>query len=393
MNAPPANFEEMRRILRQLPGPDQTAQTKVVERQMQLTKPPGSLGRLEDAAATFEDLLKRDPKQVGLRGLIFELKLGVCDWSDYDATVADLSVRVARGERADNPFNFSWYNLSAAAEARCVEIFAAREWTSPRQLLPPSPSYWHERIRLAYFSPDFREHPISYLFAGLIERHDRSRFEVCGISFGPDDGGPTRARLERSFDRFHDVRAMGDRELAEFIRREEIDIVIDLAGFQTGNRAKVLALRPAPVTVNFQGFGTGADFLDYLISDRRCIPKEHEQFYREKVVCMPDSWVMTDDRELISEATPSRASQDLPENGFVFCSFNNGSKFRPEIFDVWMRLLKAVPESVLWLPEGDAARRRQHAREKRRALLERPLLFERVHIKGREPANVAVAAR
>jgi predicted O-linked N-acetylglucosamine transferase (SPINDLY family) len=158
-----------------------------------------------------------------------------------------------------------------------------------------------------------------------------------------------RARLEQSFDRFTDVRAMVDLKVARLIREQQIDIVIDLAGFTASNRGAVLAYRPAPLVVNFQGFGTGAPFIDYVVADRQTVPADHERYYREKIVRMPDCWAVTDNSESIAEVPPSRAELGLPEQGFVFCAFNGANKIMPATFDVWMRLLRAVEGSVLWL--------------------------------------------
>jgi predicted O-linked N-acetylglucosamine transferase (SPINDLY family) len=307
------------------------------------------LKRHKEAAEDFQRLLKVDPKRPYIRGLVFELKLAACDWSDFDASVADVSARVERGEVVEHPLNFAWYTQSAAAQARCTEIFAAREWPAPRKALPAPPRYKHERIRLGYFSPDLREHPISYVFAGLIERHDRRRFEVSAFSFSLDDGSAMRARLMRTFDRFNDVGTMVDLKAARLIREQQIDVVIDLAGFTASNRGAVLAYRPAPLAVNFQGFGTGAPFIDYIIADQQTVPGAFEKYYREKVVRMPDYWVPADNAERIAEVAPSRAELGLPEKAFVFCAFNGASKIAPMMFAVWMRLLGAVEDSVLWL--------------------------------------------
>lgn len=335
------------------------------------------LRRFEEAEKTFTQLLRVDPARPNLRGLVFETKLASADWRDYEATVADLEARVERGEAVEHPLNFAWYTLSAAAQARCADTFARREWPAPRKPYPVA-RYKHDRIRLAYFSPDFREHPISYVFAGLMERHDRARFEVNAISFGASDGSPLRARLEKIVDKFHDVCSRGDREVVELMRREEIDIVIDLAGFTASNRGAVLALRPAPIAVNFQGFGTGAPFIDYLIADRPSVPEGHERFYREKIVYMPDSWVMTDNGEKIAETTPTRASQQLPEDGFVFCSFNGVNKISPMMFACWMRLLRAVEGSVLWLRyDNDTACRSLRSEAERQGVAGDRLAFAR----------------
>ena len=223
----------------------------------------------------------------------------------------------------------------------------------PRPGLPAVPRRSHDRIRLAYFSSDFREHPISYMFVNLFERHDRSRFEVSAFSFGPDDGGTMRGRLQRAFDRFVDVRDRRASEVAQLIRDQEIDILVDLVGFTAGNRAGVLAWRPAPVQVNFQGFGLGAPFIDYVFSDAETTPDRLLPFYREKVVRLPETWVSTDADQTIAEATPSRVEEGLPEQGFVFCSFNTAYKITPAMFDVWMHLLRSVEGSVLWLRQDN----------------------------------------
>ena len=325
-----------------------------------------SMGRYQEALPAFGLVLKQlqasqeaivGLDEAAIRVLIFEIELRTCDWSNYDATVSDLASRLDRGG-VIHPFSFCWWNRSAADEARCAKTYAAHTWQAPQRPLPGCRDYGHERLRLGYFSPDFREHPVASSFAEVIELHDRSRFEVCAISFGASDGSAMRARLEKGFDRFYDVRTLGDRALAEKIRQEEIDIVVDLAGYTMNNRGNALAYRPAPVAVNFQAFGTGAPFLDYLISDRNCIPEQYDPLYREKIVRMPEScYKVNDGQESVADATPSRASQGLPDQGFVFCSFCFSPKITPEIFDVWMRLLRSVERSVLWLRSDDESTR------------------------------------
>jgi protein O-GlcNAc transferase len=173
---------------------------------------------------------------------------------------------------------------------------------------------------------------------------------VIGVSYGRNDGSGIRQRLEKAFDRFIDVRDRTDLEIAQLIRREEIDLLVDLVGYTGGNRAQILTYRPAPIHANFQGFGLGGPLMDYVFSDPETTPDRLiAATYREKVVRLPDTWVSTDTAQPIAEATPSRADEGLPEHGFVFCSFNAPYKITPAVFDVWMRLLDAVPGSVLWL--------------------------------------------
>jgi len=201
--------------------------------------------------------------------------------------------------------------------------------------------------------------------AELFERHDRARFETIAVSFGPDDGSEMRARLRAAFDRFIDVKGSSDGEIAGIMRDLEIDIAVDLKGFTENSRPGIFAHRPAPITVSYMGFPAtmNSELIDYIIGDRIIIPETEKSNYSEKVVYLPDSYWVNDSKKRISERKFSRAELGLPENGFVFCCFNNNYKIRPNFFDVWMRLLRAVEGSVLWLFEGNPAVARNLRRE------------------------------
>ena len=193
------------------------------------------------------------------------------------------------------------------------------------------------------FSRDFRQHAVATLTAGLFEAHDRTRFETFAFSYGPDTGDAMRRRLERAFDRFIDVRDYTDAAIAKLLRQSEIDIAVDLKGYTQDARPGILAHRPAPVQASYLGFpGTmGADYIDYFIADGVVAPTEHARWYGEKLVHLPDSYQCNDSKREIAARTPLRGEAGLPEAGFVFCSFNNSYKIAPEIFAVWMRLLKS----------------------------------------------------
>ena len=319
--------------------------------------------------------LAPDPPQV--LGSVLQARLNACDWTDYETLSAEIVARTARGECPNDPVTFTWHSLDPALQLRCTEDYVARRY--PPRPLPPSPRGPHQRIRLAYLSSDFREHPISYMFVHLFERHDRARFEVIALSYGPNDESGMRRRLEKAFDRFIDVRTLNDLEIAQLIRREEIDILVDLVGPTGGNRAQILAYRPAPVQANFQGFGLGASLIDYVFSDVETTPDRlREATYGEKIVRLPDTWVSTDTAQPIPEATPARADEGLPEDGFVFCSFSSAYKLNPPVFDVWMRLLAAVPGSVLWLRyEHDEACANLRRSAERRGVAPERLVFAR----------------
>ncbi len=211
------------------------------------------------------------------------------------------------------------------------------------------------KLRIAYLSADFRRHPVASLIAQLIELHDRAGFEIVGVSFGPDDHSDMRARLARAFDSFHDVRSLGDREVAELLSRMSVDIAVDLGGHTQDSRLGILAHRPAPVQATYLGYAgtTGAGFIDYVIADETVLPLDQQPFYTERIVHLPDCFLVGDSTRKIATRTPTRREAGLPDEGFVFCSFNNNSKITQPVFDVWMRLLRAIEGSVLWLSQDN----------------------------------------
>lgn len=314
--------------------------------------------RFDEAAATYARLLHADSQAPYVQGSLLAARASTCDWTDYEALHEAAEQRLARGEPGDHPISVLWHSLSPLLQLRCAEIYARREIAMPVGAAPaPSPrSSPQARLRVGYLSGDFHDHPMAYMFAPLFEGHDRARFETFAFSYGPDDGQAMRSRLRAAFDHFHDLRGKSDRDAAELIRRARIDLLVDLGGYTSGNRAAILAHRPAPVQVAFHGFGMGVPFMDYLMSDRTTVPPDLEPAFRERIVRLPGCWIATDVSEPIPDDTPSRASQALPERGFVFCSFNTLYKVTPKVFDVWARLLAAVEGSVLWLKkENDVA--------------------------------------
>jgi protein O-GlcNAc transferase len=304
----------------------------------------------EEAYVAYDKAFKIRPGLPELEGRRLHSKQCVCDWNNLANETSHLLAALRSGEPAAPPFMLLALPSSALDQLQCAQNPAIA-----RPSLPPLWSgqiYSHDRIRLAYLSSDFREHPIAYLTAGLFEEHDRSRFEVTAISYAPE--GPTtdlHDRIKGAFERFVDVRERADAEVAELIRQFEIDIAIDLNGITGNSRPNILARRPAPVQVNYLGYaGTmGADYIDYIVADATVIPRDQFVFFSEKVVWLPDSFMVNDSRRRVAERTPLRSECGLPEQAFVFCCFNNAYKLAPDIFKIWMRLLKATPNSVLWL--------------------------------------------
>jgi predicted O-linked N-acetylglucosamine transferase (SPINDLY family) len=305
----------------------------------------------EQAIAMFERLITVKPDYDYGLGLLFYERMHICDWKDFGPACARIVEGVRAGKRACKSLAFMSASDNAADHQKAARIFAEQYAPRSPRSLWKGERYRHDRIRLAYVSPDFREHPVGHLMSGVFEHHDRSRFETIAVSLGMDDKSRLRARMQSAFDHFIDARAMGAAQIAQHMRDLEVDIAIDLGGYTSDTRTEIFALKPAPVQVNYLGYpGTmGTDYYDYILADQHVIPPEHQQYYDEKVVYLPDSYLPTDSTVAIADRVPTRAECGLPETGFVFCSFSHDYKISPPMFAMWMRLMAQVPGSVLWL--------------------------------------------
>jgi predicted O-linked N-acetylglucosamine transferase (SPINDLY family) len=233
------------------------------------------------------------------------------------------------------------------------------------------------RLRVAYLSPNFHFHPVAHQAVALFEAHDRGRFETFGICVAPGAETPIRQRLRAAFDHFIEAGHKSDIELARLLSELQIDIAVDLAGYTSGGRTAALRHRPAPIAVNWLGYPgtTGASYVDYIIADPVLIPPGDESLFTEKIVRLPGTYMPRDTKEACNPAPP-RSQLGLPEDGFVFCGFNNTFKITPEIFDIWMRLLGAIDGSVLWLNIQDSQARANLCREAAaRAIAPQRLVF------------------
>ena len=325
------------------------------------------LSRHEEAIASLQRALAIHPGHKYTLGALVWSELGICCWEGLDSRIEDLRNGVRERQSVTEPFALVAVSPDPTDQKLCAELFFEDRVRGNRSRLWKEERYEHSRIRVAYLSGDFREHAVAYCIAELLERHDRSKFEVIGASFGVDDGGEMRARLAQGFDQFLDVRARGDLDAARLLRDLEVDIAVDLMGYTRHSRPGILAHRPAPIQAAYLGYpGTlGADLIDYVIADKFVLPEEHQAFYSESIVYLPGSYQANDSRRRIAERTPTRIEAGLPEQGFVFCCFNNSYKILPTMFDVWMRLLTGVPGSVLWILEDNAAAAENLRREAR----------------------------
>jgi protein O-GlcNAc transferase len=307
-------------------------------------------GRDVEALASFDAALAADPNHDAAFGGMAHCAIKTCNWSRMATLWQEVPARVARG-RLFGAFDFLGYSSDPALQLACAKRYIQHQL--PVRLSPLySGRIWRNRkIKVAYVATGFNKHPAAYLTAELIEIHDRSRFEILGVSVGPDDQSAIRTRLIRAFDQFHDARGRSDREVAASLKELQVDILVDRSGYISDSRPAIFAARPAPIQVNYLGFpGTlGADFYDYILADKTVLPFDQQPFYAEKIVHLPDTYQVNDRKRPIAQRTPTREEAGLPATGFVFCCFNNCYKITPALFDVWMRLLGRVEGSALWL--------------------------------------------
>ncbi len=327
------------------------------------------LRRTDEALASYERALALSPAEKCLRGTCQHARMHICDWRGIESERKALAVAIESGRAVISPFRVLSLFDSPALQRRAAAIWACEEFQTGLTRLPALMSHpRHDRIRIGYFSADFRNHAVSALAAELFETHDRSGFEVTAFSLGPDaKKDELRGRVERGFDRFVSVFGQSDEEIAALTRSLEIDIAVDLGGYTQDARPRIFALRAAPIQVSYLGYlGTlGADFMDYMLADEVLVPREQRRHYAERIAYLP-SYQANDSRRAVSDRSFSRAELGLPAEGFVFCCLNANYKITPETFACWMRILAAVPGSTILLLAGSQPARqslRQHATE------------------------------
>jgi predicted O-linked N-acetylglucosamine transferase (SPINDLY family) len=317
-----------------------------------------NLGRHAEALASLGEAVALKPDLEFVHGMLTHTKMLMCDWRGLDCDVNALVERIERGETAAMPFAVVPWSDSPRLQRKAAEIYV-RAKCPANAVLPKITRYpRHDRLRVGYFSADFHNHATAYLAAELFERHDASSFEITAFSFGSDAGDAMRQRLMAGFDRFIDVRNRSDQDVAGLARDLEIDIAVDLKGFTKDFRTGIFACRAAPIQVNYLGYpGTmGADYIDYIIADPTLIPASEQSHYAEQIAYLPDSYQVNDRQRRIADRPVTRAEAGLPPDGCVFCCFNQSLKITPDVFDGWMRILRQVAGSVLWLlQDNDAA--------------------------------------
>ena len=306
------------------------------------------LKQREKALICYERAYEIKPDMDFIVGSLINIKMHLCIWANFDKQLEDLVIGINKNQKVIGSFNLLGLADDPSLQRKTTEIRMNSAHPKSHILSKINPYLNHSKIRIGYFSADFKIHPVSTLTAELYEVHDRDHFEVHAFSFGPDTNDEMNLRIKEGVDHFHNIEVMSHKDIALLARSLEIDIAVDLGGLTEAAKTDIFAMSAAPIQLSYIGFlGTmAADYYDYLIADPVMIPRESQKHYAEKIVYLP-SFQVNDSKDLPPEITLSREDVGLPETGFVFCCFNNTWKITPTVFDSWTRILNAVKGSVL----------------------------------------------
>ena len=315
------------------------------------------LKKIEAAVESFDKAFEIKPDMEYLIGMRQHARMFVCDWDDFENQIVELRRRIQLGMQATTCLSAVALPFSAKEQLEVSKVWV-RNHHPYNPCLGPIPKYANSQIiRIGYFSADFQNHATAHLMAELFELHNKDKFELIAFSFGPNLHDEMRQRISLTFDQFIDVASQSDLEVAQLSRKLGIHIAIDLKGLTQDSRLGIFSYRAAPIQVSYLGYpgSLGAEYIDYLIADKTLIPEMSQTFYSEKIVYLPYSYQVNDRKKVIADIQFTRNELGLPKEGFVFCCFNSNYKITPEVFNSWVRILKAVEGSVLWLFEDNAS--------------------------------------
>ena len=304
-----------------------------------------------EALSCFEKAYSLQPNTAYLFGALLNTKMHLCIWEDFDSNILKLSKKINKNQKAIGPFALKALIDDVSIQKKAAEIFVDDQFQSNFLEYESKIHQKHSKIRVGYFSADFRLHPVTTLTAQLYEMHDRNKFEIHAFSYTKGTKDKMSIRIREGVDYFHDVLSMSNNDLVNLSRSLEIDIAVDLGGHTANSRTKVFAMSLAPIQVNYLGYpgSMHADYMDYLVADKTLIPENKQKYYSEKIIYMPDSYQVNPSKQNFEDVRLNRKGLDLPEKGFIFCCFNNAYKITPTTFKSWMNILTQVENSVLWL--------------------------------------------
>ena len=293
--------------------------------------------------------LKINPNMSYLNGTIIQSKCGLSEWANFKEDKLFLENNILSGKKTTSPFPTILIYDSPSLQKKAIEIFVNNEFEKPKKI--KLEKIKNKKIKIGYYSSDFHNHATMYLMANLFELHDKNKFETYAYSFGPDDDSKIRKRVMKTFDKFFDVKSKTTKEIVHHSRELNLDIAVDLKGFTNNNRFDLFIERCAPIQISYLGFPgtTSSDCIDYLIADKIVIPEENKNYYSENIIYLPNSYQVNDSNPDLSKKIFSKKDFNLPENKFIFCCFNHNFKILPDMFEIWMKILKKVKNSVIWL--------------------------------------------
>ena len=323
------------------------------------------LKRYDEALSNYEKVVKLKLDFDYILGKVLHTNMILCSWNNFDSLSKKISKALNKNSKVIEPFSFLGLTDNPSASKLSSEIFVKDKIAKPSKIKPMTKYKNHKKPRIGYYSADFCDHAVLHLMMDVFRNHNKSLFDFFGFSFGPDKNDDWRNEVKNYFIKFEDVTKISDKEVADLSRKLEIDIAIDLTAFTSNSRSGIFSYRAAPIQINYLGYpGTmGAEYVDYIIADEVIIPKENFNYYSEKVLYLPDCYQANMSQKNISKKQFKRSDFGLPDNAFVFCSFNNNYKITPHIFNIWMNILKKVPNSVLWIFKSNETASRNLKRE------------------------------
>jgi protein O-GlcNAc transferase len=360
-------------------------------------------GKIEESIACYEKAVEIDPNDAeAINDLVRQLQQ-TCAWEKLEGMTARLDTLTRKAlDRGKKPAEHPFLNLTRHADP-CRNSAIAKSWGCDMMRRMPNPEIHFafddrrsckKRITVGYLSNDFQNHATAHLMLKLFGLHNRDEFTIYCYSYGKDDRSFYRAQIQQDCDQFIDLDNLSNIDAAKCIYEDQVDILVDLKGYTKGNRLAICALRPAPIQVNYLGFPgtTGADFFDYIITDRIVTPEHHAPYYAENFVYLPHCYQVNDHTQLISNKDLKKTDLGLPESSFVCCSFNQGYKIEPIMFDVWMKILRQLPECVLWLlVKSKTAERNLREEAEKRGVQPERLIFAKELPKGEHLARLRLA--
>ena len=346
------------------------------------------IGNKEKSIVDYQRAIELNPEIEYINGELLNAKMNLCIWNNYTSQVSELIHQIKKDKKVSSPFSLLSLLDEPLILKKASEIYVNDKYASIKNQKLEFSKQRKSKVKVGYFSPDFRKHPIATLTSEIYELHDKDNFEIHAFYFGPDTNDEMNFRIREGVDYFHEISLLSNDDVVSFARGLEIDIAVDLTGFTELHRTAIFAMRVAPIQVSYIGFlGTmGSNFHDYILADLTIIPKNNRKYYSEKVAYL-SNYQANDSKRIYPEIDIKRKDIGLPESGFVFCCFNNTYKITPEIFDSWARILNAVKGSVMLIYVDNEAAKNNLKRE----ILSRRVDSSRLFFEGRLPFSEYLA--